>query len=534
MNNIRILDCTLRDGGYINEWNFKRNNIAALIHKLIEANVDIVECGFLEDLKYNEDQSLFSNVDQIKKLLPQDRKNTMLVAMTRYPELNIDNLEPYSEHSIDGIRVTFHKDEALEAIEYCKLIQKKGYKVFVQPVGTTDYSDAEILTLIKQVNEINPYAFYIVDTLGLMTKTEVIRMYYLIDNNLKENVHLGFHSHNNMQLSFSNAQELVELHSKRPLIFDASVYGMGRGAGNLNTELITEYLNRYQHASYITDHILESIDEIIEPIKQKYSWGYSAPYYMAALHECHPNYATYLMDRKTIPVLGISKILSSLAADKKSMFDKKYVEQQYLKYQENVIDDMKDLEAIQKLLSNQNILILAPGLSIKMQEQLVKKYIKENKCLVISVNFQSEMYESDIIFYSNKKRFKQVEINKQLMSEKTIVITTSNINASDSTFTLNYTNLINFEPLVSDNATLMLIKLLTLINVRKVAIAGFDGYGINENQHYVDSWLETNLDTEVLENINKQIKKVLEQYERKIELLYITETVYDFKKKLKS
>ena len=104
------------------------------------------------------------------------------------------------------------------------------------------YTDEEFLDLIRRVNELEPYAFYIVDSFGMMKRKDLTRLFYLVEHNLNENIKIGFHSHNNMQLAYSNAQSLVDLHSDRELIIDASVYGMGRGAGNLNTELFVQYM----------------------------------------------------------------------------------------------------------------------------------------------------------------------------------------------------------------------------------------------------------------------------------------------------
>ena len=98
--------------------------------------------------------------------------------------------------------------------------------------------------MIQRVNEIEPYAFYMVDSFGMMKGKDLTRLFYLVEHNLKEDIWIGFHSHNNMQLAYSNAQVLVGAHTKHNLVIDSSVYGMGRGAGNLNTELFVEYLNK--------------------------------------------------------------------------------------------------------------------------------------------------------------------------------------------------------------------------------------------------------------------------------------------------
>ncbi len=118
------------------------------------------------------------------------------------------------------------------------------------------------------MNQLKPYAFYIVDTLGSMYRNEVSHRFYLIDENMDPQIHLGFHGHNNMQLAFSNAQVLGKIQTKRTLILDSSVYGMGRGAGNLPTELITQYINKNIASRYDVTMVMDIYDEYIAAIRK--------------------------------------------------------------------------------------------------------------------------------------------------------------------------------------------------------------------------------------------------------------------------
>ena len=142
-------------------------------------------------------------------------------------ELDPLKLEPYRGTGIEGIRLTFHKKEISQAVSWAQILMEKGYRVFMQPVGTVFYSDMELLQLVERINELSPYAFYIVDTLGSMYRNDVSHRFYVIDKNMKPGIHIGFHGHNNLQLAFSNAQILGKIQTKRTLILDASVYGMG-------------------------------------------------------------------------------------------------------------------------------------------------------------------------------------------------------------------------------------------------------------------------------------------------------------------
>ena len=244
MDKIQILDCTLRDGGYCNQWKFGSQNIKKIIRGLTSANIDIIECGFLTDrVSYHPDATKFTSVFDANAFLPEARAGNLYVLMMNHGEYDVNRIPQYTDGMIDGIRGAFHKKDMDKALQECKILKKKGYKVFVQAMVSLLYSEEEFLNLIWNVNEIEPYAFYIVDSFGTMKSRDLVRLFHMIDRNMKQSIRIGFHSHNNMQLAFSNAQQFLNMQSYRRMIVDASVYGMGRGAGNLNTELFVGYLN---------------------------------------------------------------------------------------------------------------------------------------------------------------------------------------------------------------------------------------------------------------------------------------------------
>ena len=130
MNKIQILDCTLRDGGYCNEWDFGFDNVKRIISGLVEANVEIVECGFLTDrVNYDPDITRFSDIDQLKAAIPQNRDGKLFVAMVNYGEYDPNAIPDCDGTSVDGFRVAFHKKNLTESLELCRKIKDKGYLV---------------------------------------------------------------------------------------------------------------------------------------------------------------------------------------------------------------------------------------------------------------------------------------------------------------------------------------------------------------------------------------------------------------------
>lgn len=519
---IQVLDCTLRDGGYINDWKFGKKTIEAILDKLDSAKIDIIECGFLTGAQTEEDQSLFKSVQEIQEVLPENR-HAMFVAMIAIgeKELHPGGLSLWDGCSIDGIRLTFHKEEIELAVEWAEVIMEKGYKVFMQPVGTVFYSDMELLQLVEKMNGLNPYAFYIVDTLGSMYRNEVSHRYYLIDENMKPEICLGFHGHNNLQLAFSNAQVLGKIQTKRTLILDSSVYGMGRGAGNLPTELITQYINKNIASRYDAAMVMDIYDEFISAIRKEYEWGYTMPYHIAASHVCHPNYASYLINKQTLTMKDIEKIIQSIPGRYKVLYDRNLIKELYTQFQSRKIEDQEAVEKISRLLEGRNILVLAPGKSLAVREEKIRKFIREEKPYSISVNFVVPGYAVDACFVSNHKRLDIIE--KELRHRGKIpIILTSNLPAGkENSFYVDYDRYTNGDEMISDNAGLMLLRLLIRCGVKEVWLAGFDDFYHKDSTK--DDSRESGLGTnrEETQEKQKRIQKQIEELEKDVSMRFI-------------
>lgn len=251
MKNIQVLDCTLRDGGRIIDCKFPENIIGDISRELTNVEIDIIELGFLRrpDLVSNNlNTTFFTKVSQMVQYIPVKKKNTIYVAFIDYDMYDFSLLEKCDKKSIDGIRVGFTKKQWIEDQRGVKvalnIVKQQGYLLFVQGVNSLAYSDRELLDIIDVMNEIKPYSFGIVDTYGSMYLDDIVHYYNLVDYNLDNQIRIDVHSHNNFQLAFAFAQEIVRLaNGKRNIILDATLNGMGKCAGNLNTELVVDYLN---------------------------------------------------------------------------------------------------------------------------------------------------------------------------------------------------------------------------------------------------------------------------------------------------
>lgn len=527
MSQIKILDCTLRDGGYINDFYFGKRNITAMIDNLTRSGIEIIECGFLKSGAVNPDRSLFAKVDTISQHLQNRSDDILYVAMIAMGDISAEEISPCDSTSITGIRVTFHEHEIEQAFALGRDLQNKGYTVFMQPVGTTSYNDISLLKLVEKINQMKPFAFYLVDTLGTMYKNDLLRMFHLVDHNLDPEIAIGYHSHNNLQLAFSNAQELFQINSKRDIIIDSSVFGMGRGAGNLCTELIAQYINDNVARRYDVIPLLEIVDEQLNSIFAQYPWGYSVPYFIASSHQCHPNYATFLINKQTLSVKDIHKILKSMEESKRTLYDHDYINDLYLAYQKHNIDDYKALANLKNLINGRQVLVIAPGASIDVHQEQIITASQNDATMTISINFNPEFVPVDALFVSNLKRFKLLDEQAQLETFDKPVIATSNLvtEAREKTYIINYSDYLNDEPSIADNAGLMLLNLLQKLGVQSIILAGFDGFNIGSRDYYRDSSFSS-LKADEYKNRNRATATRLQEIAQTVRVEFLTPSVY--------
>lgn len=519
MRHIQALDCTLRDGGYCNDCHFGFENEKKIVSGLMEANIDIIECGFfMNTVEYDKNRTRFTSLDQVAQIIPEKRDGKIFVMLADHGKFVPEELPEYDGTSVDGLRVAFHKKDRIGGLDDCRKVKEKGYKVFIQAMVSVSYTDEEFLDLIRSVNEVEPYAFYIVDSFGMMKKKDLTRLFYMVEHNLKDTIKIGFHSHNNMQLAYSNAQSLVHIQTDRDLIIDSSVYGMGRGAGNLNTELFLEYLNENADGQYVLKPLLTIIDEILNEFYQRNHWGYSLPNYLSASHNAHPNYAGYLDDKKTLTVEDMNEIFDMMDEEKRLSYDKNYIEEVYLRYMATGQVQEAHKAELKDKLAGRKVLLIAPGKSSADERDEIVEFAGKENVVSISVNFDYPGTETDFIFLSNLRRFRELDVDKR---GKCIV--TSNIPADNIYLQTKYKDLLTDIEAVKDNAGLMAIKFLMDYGVKEIYLAGFDGYAHDVRENYGDSQMAFITRNAVLDAMNEGITTVLKQYAKDVSIYFLTE-----------
>lgn len=487
-NDLKLLDCTLRDGGYINDWKWGFQTARVIIQSLVKAEIDVVEAGFLRNVKaYSPDVTVCNHVEELNRLLPDNHGNTMFSAMAMRSNYDISKLSPYSGNGIELIRITAHDYDIEEGMDFAREVQARGYKLSINPINIMGYSDDKILWLIDQANRISPWQFSIVDTFGSMKRRDLDRIVSLVDHNLDRNIRVALHLHENMSLSFSLAQNFHDKHLDRPTAIDGSLMGMGRVPGNLPIELIADYLNEYSGKSYDIDYMMDAISDYIAPIRRTSEWGYTPVYFLSARFNLHRNYSEYYQKKGDLTNRDINHILARFEDSKKTAFDAEYADRIYEEYKDNRIDDREDREKLYSLFRGRKILVIAPGLTIRTHRKNIEEYISREKPLVISVNFMPEDLVPDYAFFSNNKRYSIVD------RFPCSVIITSNISEAFHTdkasFLIDYNSVSSASPRLC-NGFVMLLKFLKDAGAGSITAAGADGFSETE-ENYFDAVLRS-------------------------------------------
>ena len=537
---IQLLDCTLRDGAYIVDSKFGTPAIKGIIKKMVEANADIIECGWLKNQDHVAGTSFYHVPSDLEQYFVNGKSDRVtFVVMIDWDRYDLSNLPECDGKSIDAIRVVFPHGKFREGIEVGEQIRKKGYKVFFQAANTLSYTDEDLVELAHAMNEVMPVAISIVDTFGAMYFEDVERIVRILDRELNPNIRIGFHSHNNQQLSFALTMHFVDImqESARNIMVDASLNGMGRGAGNATTELVASYLNKKYQGTYDLNVILDAIDTYMEYFKENYSWGYSTPYFIAGLYCCHVNNIAYLQKNHRTNAEDMKNIISSLSPDERLHYDYDLLESKYVENQSRIVDDEESILNLEKAWKDKEVLLIAPGKSSNEYEESIKTFINENNPIVIGVNAINPKYRFDYLFLTNTVRYQYAKeiYSGEFAATQHIILSNIHTDAAADEVIINFNRVIKRGWEHFDNAMILALRFLSKVHVQSVAVAGFDGFKSKYNESYADSSLPTLNPDGNWDALNAEISDMYQDFLRTdgktMQIEFITPSLFDRKDK---
>jgi 4-hydroxy 2-oxovalerate aldolase len=289
---IKVLDCTVRDGGLINNHDFDLRFVREVYKALSEAGVDYMEMGYKNSKRLFSPKEFgkwkFCDDDEIKRVIDGIASKTKISIMVDVDRVDVEDVLPRKDSPVSMIRVASYVKDIDKAIYLVNHFADKGYETTVNIMAISRALDNELTEALEQLEkESKANVIYIVDSFGALYQ-ETIEFLIKKAKSIIKSKEVGIHAHNNQQLAFGNTIEAI-IHDAN--FVDGTVYGLGRAAGNCPLELILGFL---KNPKFDIRPILDLISKEFIPLREKIEWGYIIPYAITGILDEHPRAAMAL------------------------------------------------------------------------------------------------------------------------------------------------------------------------------------------------------------------------------------------------
>ncbi len=290
---IKVIDCTIRDGGLMNKWQFSDEFVKAVYDGLVEAGVDYMEIGYISsESAFSRDEVgpwKFCHNDDLKRIVGENKTNLKLSAMADIGRIELDDIPPSSESLIDMIRVACYVHQVDKAVALAEHCMDKGYEVAINLMAVSKVNETDLDEAVNDISKSRVPIFYIVDSFGSLYSEQVEHLARKYKKAMPDKT-IGIHAHNNMQLAMSNTITAIVEDCN---FLDATILGMGRGAGNCPLEILIAFL---KNPKYRLLPILDVIQNYVGPLQKNIDWGYHIPYLITGAMNEHPRSAISWMN----------------------------------------------------------------------------------------------------------------------------------------------------------------------------------------------------------------------------------------------
>jgi 4-hydroxy 2-oxovalerate aldolase len=292
---IKVLDCTIRDGGLANDSHFTLETVRGVYKACCDAGIDYVELGYRNSKEMFSPAEYglwrFCDEDQLKRVVEGiENPGTKISLMMDAHKASAADLLPKDQSVADMIRVATYVKDIDKAIALEKAAHDLGYETAVNIMSISVESDWELDPALEQIGkETHAKACYVVDSFGSLYSEQVDYFVAKYQKLLPENVEVGVHFHNNQQLAFANTIEGI---IRGANFLDATVYGLGRAAGNCPTELLLGFL---KNPKFNIRPILDCVADTIMPLQKDIEWGYMVPHMVTGILNQHPRAAMAML-----------------------------------------------------------------------------------------------------------------------------------------------------------------------------------------------------------------------------------------------
>jgi 4-hydroxy 2-oxovalerate aldolase len=290
---IKVIDCTVRDGGLMNKWQFDDNFVRKVYTALTEAGIDYMEIGYLSsESAFSRDEVgpwKFCAEEDIKRIIGKSEKKIKLSAMADIGRIEYEDIPPKSESSLDMIRVACYAHQTDAAIDLVHHCIEKGYETTINLMAVSTVGLRELDEALDDLAKSKVPIIYVVDSFGAFYSEDIESLAKKYMERLPGKT-IGIHCHNNQQLAFANTISAI---ISGVNYLDGSLYGIGRGAGNCCLELLISFL---KNPKFKVRPLIEAIEDEILPWQEKIDWGYYIPYMITGTMNQHPRTAMAHME----------------------------------------------------------------------------------------------------------------------------------------------------------------------------------------------------------------------------------------------
>tara|TARA_B100000767_G_scaffold275789_1_gene315661 strand:+ start:2203 stop:3807 length:1605 start_codon:yes stop_codon:yes gene_type:complete len=387
-----VLDCTLRDGGYYNNWDFEESLVTSYLQAMDALQIDFIEIGF-RTLKNDTFKGAFAfTTDNYLKSLniPVGLKNKIGVMINGSeiadPKTQIACLEklfsPKSKSPVTLVRIACHIHEFNDCLPAANWLKKKGYLVGYNLMQISDCPYEEITRLAKDASSYPIDVLYFADSLGNLNQQTTTNIIHAFQAGWSGP--LGIHTHDNMGQAIANVKQSIK---SGVIWIDSTITGMGRGPGNAQTEIVILSLGeRFKNQrSFIK--LFKLIQQYFKPMQNHYGWGMNPFYFLAGQNNIHPSYIQEMMQDNRYNEEDILAVIDQLKikGGKKFSFDNLESARHFYP------SEPEGSWEPEKLLKDSSVLILGSGPGIKKYQKAIENFIENTKPYVIALNTQQNI-----------------------------------------------------------------------------------------------------------------------------------------------
>ncbi len=385
-NSVNFLDCTFRDGGYYNSWDFSPDHINSYLEAMVSAGVGIVELGF----RFTKNSEFLGpcafTTDEFVEELKVPKSLTVAVMLNGSDLLGDEGLEPAltalfpneaKNSPVDLVRIACHAHEFTKVLPACQWLNDRGYLVGFNLMQISNREKSEIEELAKEATKWPIEVLYFADSMGSLTPQKTIQIVKWLRKQWSGPI--GIHTHDNMGMALQNT--LASIGAGVTWV-DATVTGMGRGPGNASTELLAIEMEEITGKTPNLVPMMSLIETVFQPMKNKYRWGSNPFYYLAGKHSIHPTYIQEMLVDTRYDNEDILAVIDHLRYSDGNKYSRKALDAARNYYRSEIDGDWEAAGSF----GEREVLILGPGPSAKRYSKAVEAFVQKHKPVVLALN----------------------------------------------------------------------------------------------------------------------------------------------------